>query len=307
MQCGLLGAIGAAMLCSGLALAESPASKSPSGPGETSAATDATKKSPAKASANTAKTTFVRLATMMDRPVSLDTAITSYVGRDAAGREVRVDLVGAIHIADKAYYQQLNKEFDKYEVVLYELVAPKGAVPQRGSAGLYSPVARMLSLADQIAEVDYTKKHFVHADMSGEEMAESMKKRNESWLKLIGKAIGQGIVQSSDPNGQTTDAKLLANLFSAKNTALAWKRTLAPQFSDLEGSMSWLDGPDGSTLITERNKVALQVLSAQLKAGKRNIAIFYGAGHLSDMEQRLLGDFKLQKAEQRWLTAWMLK
>jgi hypothetical protein len=255
----------------------------------------------------TDKTQFVRLAKdAKDRPASLDVAITTYLGRSAAGDEVRVDLVGVIHIADKTYYHRLNKEFENYDVVLYELVAPKDAAPARGSAGLYSPIANMLELADQIAEVDYTKKNFVHADMSWEEMLESMKKRDEHWLKMVGQAIGQGIAQASDTKSGGGDGALLANLLTSRNPALAWKRTLAPQFGDMEGATLWLDGPDGSTILTERNKVALKVLTEQLKAGKRRLAIFYGAAHLPDMERRLLDEFKLKRGEQSWLVAWNL-
>src|SRR5262249_23596192 len=221
------------------------------------------------------KTQFTRLSKdAKDRATSLDIAITSYVSADGA---TRVDLVGAIHIADKDYYHRLNKEFEKYDVVLYELVAPKDVRPERGSAGLYSPVANMLELADQIAEVDYTKKNFVHADMSAGEVAESMKKRDEHWLKIVGQIIAQGVIEASDPNSSASNGALLANLFSAKNPALAWKRTLAPQFADMEHSTTWLDGPDGSTIVTERNKVAMKVLDEQLKAGKKRVAIFYGA------------------------------
>jgi hypothetical protein len=70
--------------------------------------------------------------------------------------------------------------------------------------------------------------------------------------------------------------------------------------------MGWLDGPDGSTILTERNKVALKVLADQLKTDKRRLAIFYGAGHLPDMEKRLIGDFKLKRGDQTWLSAWDL-
>ena len=46
-----------------------------------------------------------------------------------------VDLIGAIHIGDKAYYQQLNKDFSAYDALLYELVAPQGTrVPKHRDA-----------------------------------------------------------------------------------------------------------------------------------------------------------------------------
>ena len=33
----------------------------------------------------------------------------------------RVDLVGAVHIGDQAYYEKLNRQFKKYDAVLYEM------------------------------------------------------------------------------------------------------------------------------------------------------------------------------------------
>jgi len=52
---------------------------------------------------------------------------------------------------------------------------------------------------------------------------------------------------------------------------------MAKQFESMESMMVSFSGPDGSTLITERNKRALEVLRQQQAAGKRKLAIFYGA------------------------------
>src|SRR5580704_14254 len=48
----------------------------------------------------------------------LQTGVASYINKDG----VRVDLIGAVHIADKAYYDRLNARFTRYEVLLYEMV-----------------------------------------------------------------------------------------------------------------------------------------------------------------------------------------
>ena len=70
---------------------------------------------------------------------------------------------------------------------------------------------------------------------------------------------------------------------------------LAQQFENVETLMVGFNGPDGSTLITERNKVALAVLADELKKGRTQIGVFYGAGHLSDMQERLADDFSLRE------------
>jgi hypothetical protein len=62
-----------------------------------------------------------------------------------------------------------------------------------------------------------------------------------------------------------------------------------------------------STLLTERNTKAFQVMESELKKGKKRIAIFYGAGHLLDMHQRLLRDYKATQTQIEWLDAWPLQ
>src|SRR5579863_9144465 len=76
---------------------------------------------------------FIRLKEEKDKTTALEVAITRYTNNS---KTVTVDLVGVVHIADRGYYQQLNKRFPKYDVVLYELVAQPGTrVPASGKTG----------------------------------------------------------------------------------------------------------------------------------------------------------------------------
>ena len=49
------------------------------------------------------------------------------------------------------------------------------------------------------------------------------------------------------------------------------------------------------------------MLRKQIAAGKKKIAIFYGAGHMADFQKRLGEDFDLTPKSTRWLTAWDMK
>jgi hypothetical protein len=66
-------------------------------------------------------------------------------------------------------------------------------------------------------------------------------------------------------------------------------------------------GEEGSTLITDRNAAALDVLGDEIAKGRRRIAIFYGAAHMDDFDERLREDFGLQPSEPEWLEAWDLR
>jgi hypothetical protein len=247
-------------------------------------------------------------------PVAMETSIVRYEATDEDRKGLQVDLIGAVHVGDKKYYDALNEAFDKYEVVLYELVAPPGAkIPKGGGEGgdehpirmLQQGLKSMLKLEFQLEQIDYTKKHFVHADMSPEQFAKSMKDRGESFLTIFFRMMQTAMTQQAS-GAQVSDAELLFALFS-KDRSWHLKRIMAEQFTQLDGVMEAIDGPKGSTIIAERNKVALGVLKKQIDAGKRKIAIFYGAGHYPDMEKRLVADFDLTACVPQWIEAWDLR
>jgi len=266
-----------------------------------------------KDAAKEQRSQFLRIARdKEDNPLAMQASIVRCVPSDSRRRGVAVDLVSAVHIAEKAYYDQLNREFAGYDAVLYELVAPSGTrVPKGGAGRSDSPVSflqnamkTMLELEFQLDAVDYQAENLVHADMSPDEFAESMQQRGESMLGIFARMMGYAIARQQG-SGKASDAQLLMALFD-KSRARALKQVLAEQFEDMEGSLLALNGSDGSTIISERNKVALDVLRKQLAAGKKKIAIFYGAGHMPDMLQRLRDDFAMKPTRTRWLNAWNL-
>ncbi|MGD9722489.1 MAG: hypothetical protein AB7O59_13370 [Pirellulales bacterium] len=258
---------------------------------------------------------FVRIDRDADRnPLTLQTAVVHYVPQDSTQGPLEVDLVGAVHVGERSYYEALNKLFTQYDVVLYELVAPEGTRIPKGGRSSGHPVALLqngmkdaLNLEHQMQCVDYTGDNMVHADMSPDEFAKSMSDRGESWAGTLFRMMGAGIAQQSkrQAQGKSPEVDFLSALFS-DDRAGAMKRFMAEQFDDVDSVMAALEGPQGSTLISERNKVALEKLREQIAAGKKKIAVFYGAGHLADMEQRLFKDFQLKRAGEEWLTAWNL-
>lgn len=227
-----------------------------------------------------------------------------------------VDLIGAVHIGDSGYYASLNRRFRQYQALLYELVAPPGTRVERGRGtsnlhpvgAMQNSMKSILEIEHQLEQIDYTRPNFVHADMSPEEFASSMETRDESFMKMYTRMMGQAIAMQSEQAalGESTDFDLITAMFSQDRPRML-KTAIAKQFQSMESVLSGMSGPEGSTLITERNKRALDVLKKQLQAGKRKIGIFYGAGHLADMHERLVKDFGYQPVGIVWLEAWNLR
>lgn len=249
---------------------------------------------------------FMRLAEDADgHPQTLQVALAHY--RDAQGRSLH--LVGAIHVADRAYFEDLQRRFDDYDVVLYELVGdPEGGGERPAGTGLnlvgllQGGMKQALGLAFQLDEIDYERSHFVHADMTATEFSDSMKSRNESWAGTF-MQMWAASVATQDPAVQQGQ---MLRVLLAKDRQLALKRVMAESMIDQAGVLEVLAGESGSSLITERNRKALSVLEDELAGGARDIALFYGAGHLPDFHRRLTAQhgFELQAVE--WLDAWDL-
>ena len=260
------------------------------------------------------------------KPLALEVAIVRYLPADqlsetnrkqqAATSDEYVDLVGAIHIGDHSYYQQLNKRFRQYDALLYELVAPEGTVVEQGRGtsnlnplgAMQNGMKSMLGVEHQLEQIDYTRPNFVHADLSPDEFLQSMENRDEGFLKLYFRLMGQAVAQQSQQaaQGESADLDILTALLSPNRSRML-KIAMAKQFESMEPMLANMSGPNGSTLITERNMRALQVLREQQKAGKRKLAIFYGAGHLTDMHERLTKEFGMKAADLTWVEAWDLR
>jgi hypothetical protein len=303
----------------------------------------------------------------------LQTAIVTY--RNAEG--VVVDLIGAIHIGDKAYYDALNKRFTTYEELLYEMVgedleaiddpappvrkpaspgkskrdatpeptkpgelsleervravedfltkgeekprrnfAPKATPPEEAPAEeaahdrlswlhpLYDTLKNTLKLESQMEGIDYSKKNFVHADMTARQFAALQDQRGEGFLQIWWRAVQAQVTQPEATPNSPGLLKIL-EILCRPDSPTELKRLMGRMFDQVEKIMAGMETDKGSVIVVERNKIALEVLKKEIAKGHRHLAIFYGAAHLTDMEQRLVSlGFTPEKSE--WLTAWDL-
>lgn len=241
---------------------------------------------------------------------SLQTALVRYQRDDG----VQVDLVGAVHVADRAYFDELNRRFTAYDAVLYELIGGPHPGKQELRAGaaderlawlgrLQETLRRSLELEGQLECVDYGAANFLHADLTTEAFFASQEKRQESFLGLWFKAL-QAQKAAAGERPQPGLAALLRILFSG-DSATEMKRLIGREFDSLEPVLAGIEAGGGTTLVGERNRHALEVMAREVQNGRRKLAIFYGAAHLPDLETRLLAlGFRRERID--YLKAWHL-
>ncbi len=253
-----------------------------------------------------------------DIPVALDTAIVRFEGEPADDGKppLRVDLVAAIHVGDKEYYEELNERFKQYETVLYEMVMPEGTTvdaktfsrdkrEERGNvlSAFQDGMSKMLQLEHQLDHIDYTASNFVHADLSAEEFLGRISDRGDLFATVF-RTFLLGLSNQNEKDSAKFEGRMLATIF-VKNKALALKRAFSEEMvGRLKDSVWVFSGDEGSALITDRNAIALERLREQIRAGKRNIAIFYGGAHLPEFAESLQNEFHLQPTETTWVLAW---
>lgn len=255
---------------------------------------------------------FVRFVTVGDGG-HLDTAITVYE-KDGA----RLWLFGAVHIADAACYATLNDRFTECDALLYELVAPADARPDKTRDEGFNPLAMVqrgmknaLELAFQLDEIDYQATNFVHADMTPQEFADSMSERGESLLSILVDMMMAGMqpppsedeVVSDDDRERAPVAPQfdLVKAFRSGEGRHTMRMMAAQQMEQAEVLMA---RAGGSTLLEGRNEKCLQVLARELGKGRKRLGIYYGAAHLPHMEKRLVEDLGWKKVGHEWLVAW---
>lgn len=255
---------------------------------------------------------FARVAVdEQDRPTALQMSIARYVPA-ADDRLLEVDLIGAVHIGDSAYYAELNRRFRNYDAVLFELIAPEDALApgrlEKRSGILSTTQVGMMNLLDlsfQLDEINYDAANFVHADLSPKELRESMEQRGESLYVYFWRIFFASLNEyAKDPLGLKDMEILTSSISSGQGGSLkimaAYEVTNVKQASDMLGSDS------GSAVIDARNQRAIDVLMREIDGGARRIGIFYGVAHMPDMEARLLEQLGLAYESTEWVDAWQL-
>jgi hypothetical protein len=250
----------------------------------------------------------------------LEVPLVRYSKAQSYGELTTVDFVGAVHLGERSYYEDLNNRFKDYDVVLYELVSDGENLPEQNgepSDSILGTVQRamcnLIGLTFQLDVINYRAKNFVHADLSPEELHDAMQARGESLPQLLMRLIKL----STDPELQKTlEAKgyneallkginplLILLRGPTPQERLIMRRFMAQGLIGSDTVLKALEGEKGFSLITDRNAEVMAVLNNETAAGHRTLAIFYGVGHLPDLHERLVKQgYRITQVE--WMRAW---
>lgn len=216
-----------------------------------------------------------------------------------------LQLFGCVHVADRSFYEEMQRRFRGLDALLYELVGDPSIRPhpdmKRGDnthwiATVQGGMGAGLKLADQFGAMDYRQDNFVHADMTDVEWRQAIKAANSSELREV---FSIGSMDNDRAEGSKQSEIDLVGAFRSGGGIAELRLMMARM---MIGGDPAIDQP--TVIIHGRNEKCLRVLQQQLDLGKQRLGIFYGAAHMEHMEHRLVEDLGWARAGEEWVLAW---
>ena len=180
-------------------------------------------------------------------------------------------------------------------------------------------MASALGLVFQLSAIDYDRPQFRNSDLTIAQLQQLMAggtaevrpgqgggnaPANREFQELLQVMDGSSVLGTLLHVG-------LKFIGSSPKLQAMTKVVLIETLGQMTGDMSQLKGMPPeiqrllSVIIQERNKVVLDDLRKELRSVRsaKGVSIFYGAGHMADLEKRLRSELRYRPRGEVWLTA----
>ncbi len=281
---------------------------------------------------------YTRIARPDTNTVQLQIAARKFL--PARQRGPAIWLVGTSHVGEVEYYHAIQKLLDAQTVVLFEgvnsgahprhvgkpeLPQSEQAPPTPSHAGgtnqnfsMQDALASSLGLVFQLNAIDYDRTNFLNSDLSILQLQRLMIGDSNAVPAAPGEKgrsnpALDSLLQIMDGSSFLGSIFRMGLQFIGSNPQLQalTKLTFIETLGRLKGDFSTMRGlpPDMKellkVLIEARNQNVIQDLKTELQVVPRSgsISVFYGTGHMDDMERRVIRDLNYRPAADIWFTA----
>lgn len=173
--------------------------------------------------------------------------------------------------------------------------------------GLQAQLAKALNLDFQLEAMDYGRPHYRCSDMTMDQMNRAMKERGVDFMEFGGTLAGTSL-----PARMVNLLLQAIRLFDAMADGMMSDMVKVVMIEVLgnesitEGALNQRFGRGfGEVIVGERNQVVMDDLAELLKnePDVRSVAIFYGAAHMKDFEERLAKQLGYAPTTVEWISA----
>ncbi len=156
-----------------------------------------------------------------------------------------------------------------------------------GGEGIQAKLAKALGLEFQLAAMDYSREKWRNSDMTVDELQDKLAESGLSGGALFSMLDGSSLMSKMlgavlGMIGQSPEMSFFVKAMVVETLAHA-EELMEAQSQSGKGMGQFM-----RVLIEDRNAVVFRDLEGALTEGHATIALFYGAGHLADMEERLV-------------------
>lgn len=291
--------------------------------------------SAAQSGTNITVASYLRIDESKTNIVELQVALRKLVSRTNSGTTIW--LAAVTHIGDTNFFRNLQQHLSKHDVVLFEAVLPerkggwsgpqfskiRSALPE-GEANLQTDLAHSLGLAFQLEAVNYNHPNYRNSDISvegiqrllnpkvqrtGQKPGKNAKhaedeESNESFDQLMqimeGKGFLGGLLKfgvsmiAANPRLQAVTKLTFIDVLGGLKGDIASTKAVPPDMAQLL-----------KVLIHNRNQTVVDDLRKELLREKSpaSISVFFGAGHMDDLERRVRDQLNYVPVEDVWIPA----
>lgn len=170
--------------------------------------------------------------------------------------------------------------------------------------GIQIKLARALGLEFQLAAIDYNRAHWRNSDLAIDEVQKRLEETGAGGDALFSLLDGSSMASKFV-------GLLLGFIERDPQLSLMTKTMMVEVLANADVLMDANAKQSGGAaklmkvIVEDRNEAVLRDLSGVLKEqpAPSSVALFYGAGHLPHLEQRLVADYGYRFKEDHWLRA----
>lgn len=172
--------------------------------------------------------------------------------------------------------------------------------PAFEAKGIQKTLADALGLEFQLLGIDYTGTHYRRCDVTMEELQSLLEEHEADGSAILGalqggsalEALASGLLKFM---GASKSGRGMLKLVSIEALGRADELMAKPP-AGMEALFE--------VLLLRRNDVVLRDVKNVLaqEPDKKSIAVFYGAGHMLDLETRLVEELELEELDTHWFT-----